>query len=193
MQLETGKIIAIRTTKGRGGLFGAPTNNSPSTSSSGPGKYLLFVCNFCFNSSCSLEGSTKPESDGDDDDCILVSDNAPESQKTTTTSENIPPTTSTVTTASGSETATKTTDKNCVPATTAASDKTYNTQRQMQPQTAPNDPQQSHLKKSMPNIRNIPAPYPSINYQAQQKEGNLFSDFLMSFCPVFSGKETVIL
>lgn len=40
MQLETGKIIAIRTTKGRAGLFGAaPTaNNSPSTSSSGPGK-----------------------------------------------------------------------------------------------------------------------------------------------------------
>ncbi|KAL5289363.1 RAD54L2 family protein [Megaselia abdita] len=156
MQLETGKIIAIRTTKGRGGLFGAPTNNSPSTSSSGP-------------------GSTKPESDGDDDDCILVSDNPPENQPITT-SENIPPATSTVTTASGSETTTKsvyaekTNDNNCVPAT-AASEDTYNTQRQMQSQTAQTDPQQSHLKKSMPNIRNIPAPYPSINYQAQQNEG----------------------
>lgn len=134
------------------------------------------------NTKLFFKGSTKPDSDGDDDDCILVSDNPSDNQPVATTSENIPSSKSTITTAHSSEATTKsvyaekTTENNCVPAT-AASEDSYNTQRQMQSQTAQSE---SNLKKSiMPNIRNIPAPYPSINYHAQQNEGNFL------FCAYF--------
>lgn len=129
-------------------------------------------------------GSTKPESDGDDDDCILVSDNPSENPESANTTENTPPISSaqTATTSQSLETTTKSVysmkTNDCVPATTA-SDDAFNSHRQVkhqQKQTAQNEPthQQSQIKKSMPNIRNIPAPYPSINYQAQKNEGEFF-------------------